>query len=217
MESWKGCLLWCVVVGAEISLLSNLTLKLPHFLDAWNALSLLWGWLVMLSGRYSRTAPESSLSPRWWRYGNQLSNGWITAVVDKDAHQNQMLLAFPPIRSQELGACRRRRRPTESRGTTPSLSDIVLRPLRNNRAAVEEKTEERNRKIQNVKEKMNSSDGCPGLQINWGTLSTCSINESEEGNKLGKAKIATSAHCCLWFVFLSSFHLTFDTMIDRSW
>lgn len=146
MESWKGCLLWFVVVGAEISLLSNLTLKLPHFLDAWNALSLLWGRLVMLSGRYSRTAPESSLSPRWWRYGNQLSSGWITAVVDKDAQQNQMLRAFPPIRSQELGACRRRRRPTESGGTTPSLSDTGLRPLRNNRAAAEEKTEEGKRK-----------------------------------------------------------------------
>lgn len=132
MESWKGCLLWCGVVGAEISLLSNLTLKLPHFLEAWNALSLLWGWLVMLSGRYSRTAPESSLSPRWWRYGNQLSNGWITTVVDKDTHQNQMLLAFPPIRNQEPGACRRSR-PTVKGGTTASLSDVGLRPLRNNR------------------------------------------------------------------------------------
>lgn len=145
----------CVVVGAEISLLSNFTLKLPHFLDAWNALSLLWGWLVMLSGRYSRTAPESSLSPRWWRYGNQLSNGWITAVVDKDAHQNQMLLALPPIRSQELGACRRRRRPTENGGTTPSLSDTGPRPVRDNRAAVGgRKTEERQWETLNVEEKI---------------------------------------------------------------
>lgn len=90
--------------GAEISLLSNLSLTLPHFSDAWNALSLLWGRLIMLSGRYSRTVPESSLSPRWWRYGNQLSNGWRTAVVDKDTRQNQMLPAFSPIRSQDLGA-----------------------------------------------------------------------------------------------------------------
>ena len=139
MESWKACLLWFVVVGAEISLLSNLTLKLPRFLDAWNALSLLWGRLVMLSGRSSKTAPESSLSPRWWRYGNQLSSGWITAVFDKDAHQNHMLLAFPPIRSQEPGACGRSRRPTENGGITPSLSDTELRPLRNNRSAAEGK------------------------------------------------------------------------------
>lgn len=95
---------------------------------------------VMLSGRYSRTAPESGLSPRWWRYGNQLSNGWITAIRDdKDAHQNQMLLAFPPIRSQEQGSCRRRRRPTVNGGTTASLSDTRLWPLRNSRTTVEEK------------------------------------------------------------------------------
>ena len=61
-----------------------------------------------------------------------------------------MLLAFPPIRSQEPGACRRRRRPREDGGTTPSLSDTGLRPVRNNRAVVEEKTEARQR---NVKEK----------------------------------------------------------------
>lgn len=149
MESWKACLLWFVVVGAEISLLSNLTLKLPRFLDAWNALSLLWGRLVMLSGRSSKTAPESSLSPRWWRYGNQLSSGWITAVVDKDAHQNHMLLAFPPIRSQEPGACGRSgrsRRPTENGGITPSLSDTELRPLRNNRSAGKKKNKNDERK-----------------------------------------------------------------------
>ncbi len=146
--------------GGWNKLIINLTLKLPHFLDAWNALSLLWGLLVMLSGRYSRAAPESSLSPRWWRYGNQLSNGWITAVVDKDAHQNQMLLAFPPIRSQELGACQKRR-PAENGGTTPSLSDTELRPLRNNRAAVEEK--KRGKKEKNTKCR---KDGCPWLLIN---------------------------------------------------
>lgn len=119
-RSWRICVLWCVLVLVEISLLSTLTLS--HFLDSWNAPSLLWGWLVMLSGRYSRTAPESSLSPRWWRYGNQLSNGWITAVIDKDSRQSQMLLAFPPIKSEELGACWNRR-PTVKGGTTASLSE----------------------------------------------------------------------------------------------
>lgn len=69
----------------------------------------------------------------------QLSNGWITAVVEKDAQQNQMLLAFPPIRSQEVGACRRRRRPAENRGTAASLSDTEPRTLRNNRAELQER------------------------------------------------------------------------------
>lgn len=164
MESWKDCLLCCVVVGAEISLLSNLTMKLPHFLDAWKVLSLLWGRLVMLSGRYSRAAPESSLSLRWWRYGNQLSNGWITAVVDKDVHQNQMELAFPPIRSQKQGACWRRRRPTASRETTPSLSDTGLWLLRNTRTVIEKKQRKEGEKHQ--EKKMNFSDGCPWLLIN---------------------------------------------------
>lgn len=164
MESWKGCWLWCVVVGAEISLLSNLIQKLPRFSDAWNAPSLLWGRLVMLSGRHSRTAPESGLSPRWWRYGNRLSNDWITTAVDKDAHQAQMLLAFPPpIRIQEPGDCRRRRRPAANGGTTPSLSDTGQRPQGNNRG---KKKRGKKEKETESKRKSNFCDACPWLLIN---------------------------------------------------
>lgn len=91
--------------------------KVSHFLDAWNALSLLWGPLLMLNGRYSRAVPESRLSPRWWRYGNRLSNGWISAAVAKDARQNHALPAFLPIRRESWETVRRRRRPAENGGT----------------------------------------------------------------------------------------------------
>ena len=152
MGSWKGCFLWCVVVGAEISLLSNLTLKLPHFLDSWNAPSLLWGRLVMLSGRYSKTVPESGLSPRWWRYGNQLSNGWITAAVDKDSQQNQMLLErFHQLGVRSPGAVwRRRRRPTVKGGTEASLSDT--------RAPTTEEQQSRRRRRKSRGKKENNTE-----------------------------------------------------------
>lgn len=109
--------------------------KVPHFLDAWNALSLLWGPLLMLNGRYSRAVPESRLSPRWWRYGNRLSNGWISAAVAKDARQNHALPAFLPIGRESWGDCTTETEASsERRNITASLSNTGLQPQRNNRA-----------------------------------------------------------------------------------
>lgn len=91
-ESWKACsVVWFAAVGAEISSLSNLSSKLPRFWVARKGQSPQWRHLVMLNDRYSREAPESGLSPRWWRNGSQLSNRldnrrrWRRCLPEQDA------------------------------------------------------------------------------------------------------------------------------------
>ena len=71
--------------GGEISILSNVALKRPHFLEAWNALSLLGVPLVMLSGRYSSVvANVGCLDNRCrWRCSPDPDAGNISTNYDR--------------------------------------------------------------------------------------------------------------------------------------
>lgn len=78
-------------IGGWNKLIIKFKFKSASFLVAWNGQFPQWRHLVTLNDRYFREAPESDLSPRWWRNGSQLSKRldnrrcWRRCLPEQDA------------------------------------------------------------------------------------------------------------------------------------